>query len=100
LQEIYPLDIGDKFTLALASTLNADGTPDDVSDMLLHLVVVGICNAVSLNARIPHQQGYYTQSGQETLADKYKFEYVMHGKVFKCEQTQQQVTRCVDTSSR
>jgi hypothetical protein len=33
LQEIYPLDIGDKFTLALASTLNADGTPDDVSDM-------------------------------------------------------------------
>ena len=57
-QEIYPIDIGEKFAFALASTLNADGTPDD---------------------------GYYTQSTQETLADKYKFEYVMHGKVFKCE---------------
>jgi DNA-directed RNA polymerases I, II, and III subunit RPABC3 len=57
-QEIYPIDIGEKFAFALASTINADGTPDD---------------------------GYYTQSTQETLADKYKFEYVMHGKVFKCE---------------
>ncbi len=57
-QEIYPIDIGEKFAFALASTINADGTPDD---------------------------GYYTQSTQETLADKHKFEYVMHGKVFKCE---------------
>jgi len=26
--EVYPLAVGDKFTLALAPTLNLDGTPD------------------------------------------------------------------------
>merc|ERR1712000_415504 len=56
--DIYPLDIGDKFAFALASTLNLDQTVDD---------------------------GFYTQSTHETIADKYKYEYVMHGKVFKCE---------------
>ncbi|KAK8622546.1 hypothetical protein V6N13_117456 [Hibiscus sabdariffa] len=51
--EIYPLRVGDKFTIALAHTLNLDGTPDT---------------------------GYYTP-GRKSLADKY--EYVMHGKLFK-----------------
>lgn len=26
--EIYPMHVGDKFTMALAHTLNLDGTPD------------------------------------------------------------------------
>lgn len=26
--EIYPMRVGDKFTMALANTLNLDGTPD------------------------------------------------------------------------
>ncbi|KAJ8898973.1 hypothetical protein K2173_008475 [Erythroxylum novogranatense] len=52
--EIYPMAVGDKFTMALAHTLNLDGTPDT---------------------------GYYTQGGRKTLADKY--EYIMHGKVYK-----------------
>ncbi|KAK1294197.1 hypothetical protein QJS10_CPA16g00192 [Acorus calamus] len=52
--EIYPLHVGDKFTMVLAPTLNLDGTPDT---------------------------GYFTQGGRKTLADK--FEYVMHGKLYK-----------------
>jgi DNA-directed RNA polymerase I, II, and III subunit RPABC3 len=52
--EIYPMSVGDKFTMALAHTLNLDGTPDT---------------------------GYYTQGHRKTLADKY--EYVMHGKLYK-----------------
>lgn len=27
--DVYPLKVGDKFSLALAKTLNLDGTPDD-----------------------------------------------------------------------
>ncbi|GKV36227.1 hypothetical protein SLE2022_094730 [Rubroshorea leprosula] len=52
--EIYPMHVGEKFTMALAHTLNMDGTPDT---------------------------GYYTQGGRKSLADKY--EYVMHGKLYK-----------------
>ncbi|OAY37772.1 DNA-directed RNA polymerases II and V subunit 8A [Manihot esculenta] len=52
--EIYPMDVGDKFTMALAHTLNLDGTPDT---------------------------GYYIQGARRTLADKY--EYIMHGKLYK-----------------
>ncbi|KAK2971321.1 hypothetical protein RJ639_037954 [Escallonia herrerae] len=52
--EIYPMHVGDKFMMVLASTLNLDGTPDT---------------------------GYYTQGGRKSLADK--FEYVMHGKLYK-----------------
>jgi len=52
--DIYPMEPGDKFTLALASTLKLDGTPDD---------------------------GTFDQSGEPTLANKY--EYVMYGKVYK-----------------
>ncbi|KAJ0035808.1 hypothetical protein Pint_26008 [Pistacia integerrima] len=51
---IYPMRVGDKFALALAHTLNLDGTPDT---------------------------GYYTQGGRKFLADK--FEYIMHGKLYK-----------------
>ncbi|KAE8669661.1 DNA-directed RNA polymerases II, IV and V subunit 8B [Hibiscus syriacus] len=51
--EIYPLRVDDKFMMALAHTLNLDGTPDT---------------------------GYYTP-GRKSLADK--FEYVMHGKLYK-----------------
>ncbi|XP_008779392.1 LOW QUALITY PROTEIN: DNA-directed RNA polymerases II, IV and V subunit 8B-like [Phoenix dactylifera] len=52
--EVYPLHVGDKFTMVLAPTLSLDGTPDS---------------------------GYYTQGQRKSLADK--FEYVMHGKLYK-----------------
>ncbi|OVA02843.1 RNA polymerase [Macleaya cordata] len=52
--EIYPLSVGDKFTMVLAPTLSLDGTPDT---------------------------GYFMQGGRKSLADK--FEYVMHGKLYK-----------------
>ncbi|KAL6079750.1 DNA-directed RNA polymerases I, II, and III subunit RPABC3 [Balamuthia mandrillaris] len=52
--DIYPVEIGEKFTMALASTLSADGEQDE--------------------------EVIY-QSNRPSLADKY--EYVMYGKVFK-----------------
>uniref|UniRef100_A0A1D1XXN8 DNA-directed RNA polymerases I, II, and III subunit RPABC3 n=1 Tax=Anthurium amnicola TaxID=1678845 RepID=A0A1D1XXN8_9ARAE len=52
--EVYPMHVGDKFTMVLAPTLSLDGTPDT---------------------------GYFTQGGRKSLADK--FEYVMHGKLYK-----------------
>lgn len=52
--ELYPLKTKDKFTLALASTLDMSGKPDD---------------------------GRFNQSGEATLLDK--FDYGMHGKVFR-----------------
>eukprot|EP00038_Savillea_parva_P009501 m.183943 g.183943 ORF g.183943 m.183943 type:complete len:146 (-) comp15977_c0_seq1:171-608(-) len=54
---IYPMVMGERFTLALARTLDESGAPDD---------------------------GVFDQSGAESLADKY--EYVMHGKVYRCEE--------------
>ena len=50
--------VGTRFTMVLAPTLSLDGTPEDMS---------------------------YDQSGKESLADAY--EYVMYGKVFKKEDT-------------
>ncbi|XP_011006018.1 PREDICTED: DNA-directed RNA polymerases II, IV and V subunit 8B-like isoform X1 [Populus euphratica] len=55
--DVYPMFVNDKFTMALAHTLNLDGTPDT---------------------------GYYTQGGRKTLADKY--EYVMHGKLYQIQE--------------
>ncbi|KAI8571595.1 hypothetical protein RHMOL_Rhmol01G0132100 [Rhododendron molle] len=54
--DIYKLNVGDKFNMVLAATLNLDGTPDS---------------------------GYFTQpqGGRQSLADK--FDYVMHGKLYK-----------------
>ncbi|KAK4751321.1 hypothetical protein SAY87_004803 [Trapa incisa] len=52
--EVYPLGVGQKFTMALATTLNLDGTPDT---------------------------GYFTPGGRKSIADKY--EYIMHGKLYK-----------------
>ena len=56
----HPLSrqVGTRFTMVLAPTLSLDGTPEDMS---------------------------YDQSGKESLADAY--EYVMYGKVFKKEDT-------------
>lgn len=54
--EVYPMKQGEKFTLALASTLDLDGKPDD---------------------------GLFDQSGKPTLLDRY--EYGMYGKVFRYE---------------
>lgn len=55
--DIYPLEVGDKFSLALAPTLNLDG-----SDTTMYF-----------DASMQH--------ASKTLMDK--FEYVMYGKVFK-----------------
>ncbi|KAF5193630.1 Dna-directed rna polymerases ii and v subunit 8a [Thalictrum thalictroides] len=52
--DIYPLHDNEKFTMVLAPTLSLDGTPDT---------------------------GYFTPGGRKSLADK--FEYVMHGKLYK-----------------
>eukprot|EP00054_Salpingoeca_dolichothecata_P035464 m.5485 g.5485 ORF g.5485 m.5485 type:complete len:151 (-) comp5479_c0_seq1:156-608(-) len=55
--ELYPVEVHDRFTFMLATTLNEDGSPDN---------------------------GVYDQSGKPTLADKY--EYVMHGRVYRCDE--------------
>jgi DNA-directed RNA polymerase I, II, and III subunit RPABC3 len=55
--QLYKLQTHDKFIMALASTLNLDGTPDE---------------------------NEFNQSGELSLMDN--FEYVMHGKVFKVQQ--------------
>ncbi|KAL6223574.1 hypothetical protein ACLB2K_006959 [Fragaria x ananassa] len=52
--EVYPIKEGEKFSMALTSTLNLDGTPDS---------------------------GYFTPGNRKTLADEY--EYVMQGKLYK-----------------
>jgi len=59
--DIYRLPLGQKFFLLLSRTLNLDGTPD-------------------LNE--------YNQDGGPSLMDHY--EYVMHGKVFKIQQSSKQ----------
>ncbi|KAH9295875.1 hypothetical protein KI387_039463, partial [Taxus chinensis] len=51
--DVYPVSVGEKFTVALAPTLSLDGTPDT---------------------------GYFT-GARKSLADKY--EYVMYGKLYK-----------------
>jgi DNA-directed RNA polymerase I, II, and III subunit RPABC3 len=54
--DVYPIEVGTKFTLVLASTLNTDGSPEDPTT--------------------------FDQSrNKETLADEY--EYVTHGKCYK-----------------
>lgn len=55
--DIYPVKEGDRLTFVLASTLDLSGKPDDGT--------------------------YKPLSDEVTLADKY--EYVMHGRVFRCE---------------
>ncbi|PKA59298.1 hypothetical protein AXF42_Ash001392 [Apostasia shenzhenica] len=52
--ELYPIHVGEKFTMVLSPTLNLDGTPDS---------------------------GYFNPGQKKSLADKY--EYVMHGKLYK-----------------
>ncbi|KAJ8409463.1 hypothetical protein AAFF_G00228640 [Aldrovandia affinis] len=55
--QIYPVDLGDKFRLVIASTLYEDGTPDDGE--------------------------YNPQDDRPSRADQ--FDYVMYGKVYKIE---------------
>ncbi|CAA0816493.1 DNA-directed RNA polymerases II- IV and V subunit 8B [Striga hermonthica] len=52
--EIYPMHVGEKFMMVVASTLNLDGTPDS---------------------------GYYAPGNMKSLADK--FDYVMQGKLYR-----------------
>lgn len=55
--DVYPMKRGDKFNLALVSTLRLDGKPDDGT--------------------------YQHNEGEPSLLDEY--EYGMHGRVFKYE---------------
>ncbi|RXM34678.1 DNA-directed RNA polymerases I, II, and III subunit RPABC3 [Acipenser ruthenus] len=55
--QIYPVDLGDKFRLVIASTLYEDGTPDDGE--------------------------YNPTDDRPSRADQ--FDYVMYGKVYKIE---------------
>lgn len=57
--DVYPLQAGEKISLALAWTLNLDGTPESGK----------------------YDASFPTLAGRPTLMDK--FEYVMYGKVFK-----------------
>lgn len=57
--DLFPLELNDRITLALADTLALDGKPD---------------------------AGHYDQSGQPSLLDQY--EYAMHGKLYKWKQEQ------------
>jgi len=52
--DIYPIEVNAKLSFALASSTNADGSPDE---------------------------GLFDQSGKHSLLDKY--DYAMYGKVFK-----------------
>ncbi|GAB2210367.1 hypothetical protein Droror1_Dr00015633 [Drosera rotundifolia] len=53
--DVYPINMEKRYTIALAPTLDLDGTPDS---------------------------GYFNnQSGRDTLMDRY--EYIMHGRLFK-----------------
>lgn len=59
--DLYPLDPGDKFSLALASTLSKEGIVKDTSG--------------------ERETWRENRSGERTLADDY--EYVMYGKVYR-----------------
>ncbi|EDQ84634.1 uncharacterized protein MONBRDRAFT_30048 [Monosiga brevicollis MX1] len=56
--QLYPVDLNDRFTLCLASTLSMDDEPDD---------------------------GYYNQNRNASRADN--FDYVMHGTIYRIEDT-------------
>jgi DNA-directed RNA polymerase I, II, and III subunit RPABC3 len=71
--EIYPMEPGQKFTMALARTLNLDGTPDE-GGMLR-------CFLSRFPRPILKSLSVYDQSDKRTIADDYS--YVMYGKVFK-----------------
>lgn len=57
--ELYPIHSGENFTIAVASTLNLDGTKDEAN------------------------QGWRGKSTEGTLADG--FDYVTYGKVYRVE---------------
>ena len=59
--ELFPIAIGDRLTVVLATSLSLDGTRDTVSD----------------------GKGWRDVKGESTLADLY--DYVCHGKIYKFE---------------
>ena len=101
--DIYKLDVGTKFTLALAPTLSLDGTPEDAEtydqvrarrprplSLVIHQsappaatesIVVATTDSPTPRPSPPPRAT--AQTGKESLADAY--EYVMYGKVFKKE---------------
>jgi DNA-directed RNA polymerase I, II, and III subunit RPABC3 len=64
--EVYPLRVGDKFTLVLASTLRLDGKPDEDT---------------------------FNQDGKPTLLDQ--FEYGMCGRTFKFDHVRDNVVSVI-----
>jgi DNA-directed RNA polymerase I, II, and III subunit RPABC3 len=61
--ELYPLKIGDHFSMMLATTLNLDGSKED------------------------ENKGWRDVGNESTLADM--FEYVCHGKIYKFEDVEE-----------
>lgn len=61
--ELYPMALGDRFSLLLASTLSLDGNKDDLS------------------------KGWRDVGNESTLADMW--DYVCHGKIYKFEDAEE-----------
>ncbi|WRX29728.1 DNA-directed RNA polymerases I [Theobroma cacao] len=102
--EIYPMHVGDKFTMALAHTLNLDGTPDTGNHDIITISIFNIwgpenlflCSTTWVDILFldGRKCGVFLVTvifgwvflelkalGRKSLADKY--EYVMHGKLYK-----------------
>lgn len=75
---IYPMDLGDKFRLVLATTLQEDGRPG-----LLFSWDLKISRSWILNIIILASQEYLVSEIDGSRADS--FEYVMYGQVYRIE---------------
>ncbi|XP_065839370.1 DNA-directed RNA polymerases I, II, and III subunit RPABC3-like [Oscarella lobularis] len=73
--QLYPVDIGDKFRLVLATTLREDGKPDDEE-------FVEPTSSTSVAA-----------SGASVTSRADSFEYVMYGKVYRLEGHEHEAAR-------
>lgn len=85
--DVYPMFVNDKFTMALAHTLNLDGTPD--TGYYTQVILLSLNFSVVLFYCITHFLvnefiNVLCQGGRKTLADKY--EYVMHGKLYQIQE--------------
>lgn len=73
---VYPMDLGDKFRLVLATTLKEDGYPGRFE---IHLFCIESINVVFIFI----DSGEYNPVDEPSRADS--FEYVMYGKIYRIE---------------